>query len=227
MQVSGSNPGILGEQGISIFGQSRAIICFKIAHGCRYADDGLVHCKTLKQAEELLEELKERFAACGLELHPRKTKIVYCKDDKRQGNYPETKFDFLGYTFRSRHVRNQQTDKLFVGFTPAVSETSKKSMRKKTRKLNWRNRTDLSLEEIAQRYNPVLRGWLNYYGRYNRSAMYPVWRHFNKTLVAWAMAKYKSLKGRKIKTSLLLEEIARTSPGLFAHWKSGMKGSFA
>ena len=176
--------------------------------GCRYADDGLVHCETEQQAQQLLCELKQRFGECGLELHPIKTKIVYCKDGSRKGKYPNTSFDFLGYTFRPRVCKNSKLNKLFVGFSPAVSKTALKSMRAKTKKLNWRNRTELSLNDIAKRYNRVLQGWLNYYGRYNRSALYAVWHHFNKTLVAWAMHKYKPFRGHKTRAVSFLVKIA-------------------
>lgn len=195
---------------------------------CRYADDGLVHCETREQAEALLNELRERFEECGLELHPDKTKIVYCKDGKRKGKmYPNKSFDFLGYTFRARVCKNSKRNNLFMNFTPAVSKASMKSMRAKTRKYNLRNRTDLSLAEIAHWYNPILQGWLNYYGRYNRSALYPVWRHFNMTLVAWAMKKYKPLRKRKTKAAIFLERISEKQPKLFAHWRAGMQGGFA
>ena len=53
---------------------------------CRYADDGLVHCKTEEQALAMLNQLAQRFNQCGLELHPDKTKVVYCKDKNRSGN---------------------------------------------------------------------------------------------------------------------------------------------
>lgn len=99
-------------------------------------------------------------------------------------------------------------------------------MRATTRKFNWRNRTDLSLNDIAKRYNPVLNGWLHYYGRYQRSAMYPVWRHFNKTLIAWAVRKYKRLRNRKVWASKFLEKISKKQPYLFAHWRAGMQGAF-
>jgi RNA-directed DNA polymerase len=194
---------------------------------CRYADDGLVHCRTELEAQQLLEDLKVRFLECGLELHPIKTKIVYCKDGSRKEKHPETSFDFLGYTFQPRLVKNSKRNSLFVSFTPAVSKSALKSMRAKTRQFNWRNRTDLSLNEIAQRFNPVLSGWLNYYGRYQRSAMYPVWRHFNKTLVAWVMRKYKPLQRHKTRAAIFLEKIAEKEPHLFAHWRAGMEGGFA
>jgi len=194
---------------------------------CRYADDGLVHCRTELEAKQLLEDLKIRFQECGLKLHPLKTKIVYCKDVNRKEKYTEISFDFLGYTFRPRLVENRKRKSLFISFTPAVSKSALKSMRTKIRQCNLRNRTDLSLEEIAHRFNPVLNGWLNYYGCYQRSAMYPMLRHFNKTLVAWAMRKYKALKRRKTRASIFLEKIAEKEPQMFAHWRIGMKGAFA
>jgi len=194
---------------------------------CRYADDGLVHCRTEQEAQQILEDLKVRFLECGLELHPTKTKIVYCKDGSRKGKYPVTSFDFLGYTFQPRIVKNRKRNSLFVSFTPAVSKASLKSMRATTRKCAWRNRTDLSLNEIARKYNPVLSGWLHYYGQYRRSALYPVWRHFNKTLVAWAMRKYKHFRGHKTRTAIFLKQIAEKEPQMFAHWRAGMEGAFA
>ena len=114
-----------------------------------------------------------------------------------------------------------------MNFTPAVSKVAMKSMRAEIRKHGLRNLTGLSLAEIAHWYNPILNGWLNYYGRYTRSAMYPVWRHFNKTLIAWAMRKYKPLQKRKTKASIFLEEISEKQPNLFAHWRAGMQGGFA
>lgn len=193
---------------------------------CRYADDGLVHCKTEQQAEQILSELKRRFESCGLELHPAKTKIIYCKDEKRKKAYPATEFDFLGYSFRKRAVKNMKNNRLFLGFTPSVSKTSGKSMRAKTRERQFYKRTDMRLNEIASRFNPVLRGWIEYYGRYNRSGLYPVFRHFNKTLVAWARRKYKKLKART-RAAQFIEKIAKRQPHLFAHWKIGMFGAFA
>lgn len=194
---------------------------------CRYADDGLAHCKTKAEAKQLLAELQQRFKACGLELHPDKTKIVYCKDDNRKGDHVHTQFDFLGYCFRRRSVRNSKENKLFTSFTPAVSKAALKAIRAKTRSQGFRNRTDKELEEIAKEYNPVLKGWLNYYGRYNQSSLYPIWRHFNRTLVAWAMRKYKMLRGSKVKAAIYLQNRVEKQPNLFVHWKSGMVGSFS
>lgn len=194
---------------------------------CRYADDGLVHCKTELEAQQILAKLKERFESCNLELHPTKTKVVYCKDGSRQGDYPQTQFDFLGYTFRRRLVENKKRNSLFVSFTPAVSKDAQKAMRAETRRRSIRNRTELGLREIAEGYNPVLRGWMQYYGRYYPSALDSVLGHFNTTLVAWAMRKYKKLKGRKTRARHFLREIAVREPGLFPHWKKGKVLVFA
>ena len=194
---------------------------------CRYADDGLVHCKTQREAEAIKVMLQARFAECGLEMHPTKTKIVYCKDRSRKGKAANMKFDFLGYTFRPRVVKNTKRNTLFVNFTPAVSQAALKSMRAEIRKRGFRSRTELSLEDISRLFNPVLTGWLTYYGKYYPSAMYPVFRHFNLTLVAWAMYKYKRLKGHKTRAAMFLEKIAEKQPHLFIHWKRGTVGAFA
>jgi RNA-directed DNA polymerase len=194
---------------------------------CRYADDGLVHCKTEQEAQAIMAELNARFAECGLQMHPDKTQIVYCKDGSRKGKYPNTKFDFLGYTFRPRVVKNRKRNSLFVSFTPAVSAKALKAMRQTTRRLNYRNRTELSLRDISRLHNPVMRGWVAYYGKFYPSALYPVFRHINKTLVAWAMRKYRRLKGHKTRASRFLEEVAAKQPYLFVHWQRGMVGAFA
>lgn len=194
---------------------------------CRYADDGLVHCRTEAEAQQMLKVLKQRFEACGLELHPEKTKIVYCKDGSRKGQYEHTAFDFLGYTFRRRVCKNSKRNSLFVNFTPAVSKASLKAMRLKVRKWRVRMRTELSIEEMARWLNPKINGWIAYYGRYYRSALYGMCRHVNKALVRWARRKYKKLRHHKTRAALFMEGIAEREPTLFAHWKAGMVGGFA
>lgn len=194
---------------------------------CRYADDGLVHCKSIAQARFLLKVIRQRFGECGLELHPKKTKIVYCKDGRRRENFRNTAFDFLGYTFRRRRCKDHKTKSLILGFAPAVSTSALKVMRQKIRKMRIRSRTDLSLADIASWINPIVRGWLSYYGAFYRSEMYRLVRHVNKTLVRWAMRKFKHLRGRKTRAVSVLERVAKLRPNLFAHWQQGMLGSFA
>jgi hypothetical protein len=131
---------------------------------CRYADDGLVHCRNEQEAQALKSELQARLAECHLEMHPTKTKIVYCKDKKRKGTYPNVKFDFLGYCFRPRLVKRSRDNALFCGFNPAVSSSAMKAMRSTIRELKLRHQTQLSLQDIARQLNPLLRGWIEYYG---------------------------------------------------------------
>jgi RNA-directed DNA polymerase len=194
---------------------------------CRYADDGLVHCRTEQEAQTLKVELQTRLAECWLEMHPTKTKIVYCKDGKRRGTYPDTKFDFLGYCFRPRLVRRSRDGKLFWGFNPAVSDSALKDMRARIRDLDLLHQTQLSVEEIARQINPLLRGWIEYYGRYAPSALYPLLRYVNQRLLAWAMRKYKRFRAHKVCASHLLQRLARECASLFVHWQIGMTGTFA
>jgi RNA-directed DNA polymerase len=192
---------------------------------CRYADDGLVHCRTEVEAQKIMQALGERYKECGLEMHPSKTNIIYCKDNARKGKYPRVSFTFLGYTFQPRKVKNPRSGNLFIGFTPAVSREAQKSMRQEIRK--FRHRSDFNLEKLAGLYNPQLRGWTKYFGRFYPSAMYIVYRHFNQTLVAWAMRKYKPLRQHKTRASRFLLRIAQNKPKLFYHWSIGRMGTFA
>lgn len=194
---------------------------------CRYADDALIHTRTKKEANLLLSKLAKRFEECGLELHRKKTRIVYCNSRRYPINYRLKSFDFLGYTFRNRLCLNPETKGIFVGFIPGISKEAVKSIRAKIRALNIRNRTDWSLNKIALVMNPIIRGWLNYYGRYTHSALEPVLRHINLALMSWAMRKYKKLHGRKTAAAHLIWGIAKRQPGLFEHWKRGWTGVFA
>src|ERR1700745_2673495 len=176
---------------------------------CRYADDGLVHCHTQQEAEAIKAALQARLAECHLEMHPTKTKVVYCKDGKRKGKYPNVRFDFLGYCFRPRLVRRFRDNTLFCGFNPAVSSSAMKAMRSTIRELKLRRQTQLSLQDIACQLNPLLRGWIEYYGRYAPSALHPLLLYVNQTLVAWAMRKFKRFKAHKIRASRFLQKLSQ------------------
>ena len=188
----------------------------------RYADDSVVHCRTEEEAKTILESLKKRMQHCGLELHPVKTKIVYCKDDDRRGHYCTTKFDFLGYTFRQRRSKNRY-GKYFVNFSPAISNAAKKTIRQEMRSWKVHLRSDKTLLDLSRMFNPTLRGWFNYYGKYYKSGLYSVFVHFNRTLTRWAMRKYKKLKGHKRRAEYRLGRIAKAYPYLFYHWQVGLK----
>jgi RNA-directed DNA polymerase len=187
----------------------------------RYADDGVTHCRTRGEAEELLEQLHRRFRECGLELHPDKTRIVYCKDDDRRGDFPETRFEFLGYAFRPRRSKNRY-GKFFINFTPGVSNKACKAMRRTIRQWRLHLKPDKTLEDFSRMFNPVLRGWINYYGRFYKSALYPVLRHMNRALTVWARRKYKRFNRHRRRAEYWLGRIARREPQLFAHWQMGI-----
>jgi RNA-directed DNA polymerase len=187
----------------------------------RYADDGLVHCPTKEDAEGLLRELTERFGACKLELHPLKTRIVYCRDDDRRDNYPETSFEFLGYTFRPRRAKNKR-GKYFVSFLPAISPRAEKALRQQIHDWRLHLKPDKSIEDLSRMLNPIIRGWIRYYGRFYKSRLYRVLRHLNRALVHWARRKYKKLIRHRRRAEYWLGRLARRVPRLFAHWQMGI-----
>ena len=187
----------------------------------RFADDCVIHCKTEAQAVELRKNLEGRLNDCGLELHPQKTKIVFCGQERRNRTYPIIAFDFLGYTFRRRKAKGKQGI-YFTSFLPAISNKAKVAVRDKMRSWKLHRRGGSELKRMASFINPILRGWINYYGAFNKAEFYKVLRHMNKLLVRWASRKYKRLKGRKIRAIRWLAEIAKREPNLFGHWRYGV-----
>ncbi|WP_066717050.1 group II intron reverse transcriptase/maturase [Clostridium sp. Marseille-P299] len=186
----------------------------------RYADDGIAHCASLKQAKYLQRRLEERFMRFGLELNLDKTRIVYCKDDDRKGNHEYTSFDFLGYTFRPRHAMNKY-GKFFTNFLPAMSEKAKKSIRKTVRKWKLQHKPDKELRDLANMFNSQIQGWINYYTHFYKSEIYDVLRYINQRLVYWVRRKYKKRNARR-RAEYWLGEIAKRDRTLFAHWKFGI-----
>jgi RNA-directed DNA polymerase len=189
----------------------------------RYADDALVHCRSEAEARTVLEAIRGRLAKCGLELHPTKTRIVYCKDDDRPGEYEHVAFDFLGYTFQPRRAKNRW-GRYFVSFLPAISTKAAMAIRQTIR--NWRmasTRNNQRLEDLARLANPVVRGWLNYYGRFYRSRCVQVLRSFNEALGKWAQRKYARFRRRERAAMHWLGRIARRDPDLFVLWRQGVR----
>lgn len=189
---------------------------------CRYADDGVVHCRTEEEALMIKEVLEARFKECNLELHPEKTRIIYCEDDDRRGEHPHTRFDFLGFTFRSRRSKDRW-GKSFINFSPAVSNEAGKEMRQETRRWKLHLRSDKSLEDLSRMLSPKVRGWIHYYGSFYKSALYPTLRHLNRILVRWAMRKFKRLRHHLTNAVHWLGRIAKRQPELFPHWQFGVK----
>ena len=186
----------------------------------RYADDGIAHCASLKQAKYLQRRLQERFAGFGLELNLEKTRIVYCKDDDRKGNHEYTSFDFLGYTFRPRHAKNKY-GKFFTNFLPAMGEKAKKAIRKEVRGWKLQLKPDKDLWDIANMFNKQIQGWINYYTHFYKSEIYEVLRYINGRLVYWVRRKYKNRNSRQ-RAEYWLGKIAKRDRKLFAHWKFGI-----
>lgn len=186
----------------------------------RYADDGVAHCVSLKQAKYLIKRLEERFRKFGLELNLDKTKIVYCKDEDRTGDYENTSFDFLGYTFRPRGAKNKQGE-IFINFLPGISNKAKKAIRKEVRCWKLQLRPDADIKDIARMFNSKIQGWINYYSKFYKTECYDVWKYINRCLVKWAWKKYKNINSRK-RAVKWLNEIAIKDKNLFAHWKIGI-----
>jgi RNA-directed DNA polymerase len=183
----------------------------------RYADDAICHCRSEAQAQDLRRALEKRFAECRLQLHPQKTKVIYCKDANRPVAYPAISFDFLGFTFRPRSARNRD-GRHFVSFLPAVSKQATKRLRQRVRRWRLHMRNDLDLETVAASVRPALSGWVRYYGRFYPSKLRGELRTIDEFIVRWAMRKYKRFRGRQMASWDWLRSVKRRNPQLFAHW---------
>lgn len=187
----------------------------------RYADDAILHCRSKQQAEYVLRNLNKRMQDVGLELHSEKTKLVYCKDYRRQENHPTVKFDFLGYSFQPRTTMSKKTGKLFLGFDCAISIGSKKRIADKMKELDIVHLTHKSIVGVAQFLEPYIRGWINYYGKYRISALNPIFQLLRKRLVMWARKRYKRYKTNLNKAYDWLKRVKEQFPNLFYQWKLG------
>ncbi len=188
----------------------------------RYCDDGVVHCTTEKQALSVRDAIARRLADCGLDLHPDKTRIVYCKDANRRATYANERFDFLGYTFRARSAVGK-TGKVFASFQPAVSSDALAEMSQKLRSWRINRRTNKTLDDLAQLVNVVVQGWINYYGRFYQTGLYPLLSRIDNYVVRWATRKYKRLHGSHRRARRWLVLVAKRAPRLFAHWRLGVR----
>jgi RNA-directed DNA polymerase len=193
----------------------------------RYADDAIVHCRTETEAQEVRAAIAARMEECRLELHPVKTKIVYCKDEDRRRRYPNEKFDFLGYGFQPRKSKNR-FGKYFINFSPAISDEAGKSIREEIRSWNLHLRSDKAIEDLSRMFNPKIRGWLQYYGRYYRSALYPLYATTGPLAGPLGVSEYKKLRGHLRRATHWIARISRRDSKLFAHWQMGVRrGSMA
>jgi RNA-directed DNA polymerase len=188
----------------------------------RYCDDAVVHCASERQARVVLEAIAERLARCRLELHPVKTRIVYCKDSNRHGSHEHEQFGFLGYTFRPRLARSR-SGAFFVSFSPAVSDEAAKAVRQTIKRWRLHRWSESTLTDLARAINGTVQGWANYYGRFYPSEFARSLRRINDYLVRWAMWKYKRLRRHPARARAFLANVARREPDLFAHWRLGLR----
>jgi RNA-directed DNA polymerase len=183
----------------------------------RYADDIVIHLKSETQAKLLKEKLTERLQQCKLDLNPAKTKIVYCKDEDRTADYPNISFVFLGFEFRPRGAKNKY-GKVFCNFLPAASKTALTRMKRTVRAWRLKWCCEKSLEDLSRMFNPIARGWIQYYSKYYKSALFPLAEHINQHLGKWVANKYKPFKRRPRGARHALGKMARKKTDLFAHW---------
>ncbi len=183
----------------------------------RYADDAVVHCTTEAQARKVLAALSTRMEQVGLRLHPDKTKIVYCKDSNRRGDFSVTSFTFLGYTFRPRAARNKKDRVVFTAFLPAASSEALKEMGRRIRSLRIHRWVNDDLAGLAAKLNPIVAGWMHYYGKFTRSVLHPLLERINSYLMRWARNKYKRRRSYRRCKQWWRAVLAR-EPTLFAHW---------
>jgi group II intron reverse transcriptase/maturase len=186
----------------------------------RYADDLVVHCNSQTEAEEVLKAIRKRLEECRLELNEQKTKIVYCKKDHRKDKFKTVKFDFLGYSFQPRTTTTKEGE-VFLGFDCAISRKSENKIAEVIRKSRFHRRTDRDIYWIAAVFNPKIRGWINYYGKFRMNMLMRIFRIFNWRLIKWAARKYKRFKRNMYKAGDWLRNLAKCYPGLFIHWQYG------
>ena len=184
----------------------------------RYADDLICHCRSEKEARALWSALEVRFGTCKLALHPQKTKLVYCKDANRHGDYPIQSFDFLGYTFRPR-TAVWRDGRLGVSFQPAASPKALKAIRQTFRRWEIHRRSDKGLTDLARMFNPYIQGWINYYSHFYGSEMTRTLLRIDAYLIRWGRNKYKRLRERTAGVRHWFARVVRADPRLFAHWR--------
>lgn len=187
----------------------------------RYADDIIVHCHTKKKAEELLLQIKERMTQCKLELHPDKTKIVYCKDFRRKETNENVQFNFLGFSFQPRPTKNKQTGKIQNQFDLAISREAQKKIVEEINYFRVHQWSEATIEEIADRLYSKLQGWINYFGRFRKWEFLRVFRRLTFRLMKWVQNKYKITSIRQ--SYEWLRNYQKQHPNLFVHWRYGFK----
>lgn len=186
----------------------------------RYADDIIVHCKTEEQSEEVLLAIKSRMAECQLELHEKKTKIVYCKKYKMRSNSKPVKFDFLGFSFQPR-PSSTKDGFMFLGYDCAISQSSRNKIVSDIKSTKFQRWTNRSIEEIAEFFNSKILGWIGYFGKFRKHKLNPLFRIFESRLIEWARRRYKRFNNSYMKACKWFYRFKENNVKLFAHWRKG------
>ncbi len=185
----------------------------------RFADDAVIHCASERQARVVRDAVARRLAEVGLELHPDKTRIVYCKDSNRQGTYEQVSFTFCSYTFRPRKAYNKRRRVAFTSFLPAVSLGKLTLMSRRVGSWRIHRRVNVTLDDLAAGINQVLRGWFAYFTAFYSTAVIPLCNRIDRHLVRWARWKYKRLERSDKRARAWLRGVHSRTPGLFVHWR--------
>lgn len=190
----------------------------------RYADDIIVHCCSQTEAEAVLKAIRERLGECSLQLNEKKTKIVYCKKDHRKDKFKTVQFDFLGFSFQPRSTSNRNGE-MFLGFDCAISRKSEIKIAEEIRKSDFHQWISSSIYRIAEVFNPKIRGWIHYYGKFRRHMLMRIFRIFHRRLIKWAVNRYGRFRNSEHKAGRWLRNLAGSYPGLFVHWQYGFQSA--
>ncbi|HNG85379.1 MAG TPA: group II intron reverse transcriptase/maturase [Bacteroidia bacterium] len=191
----------------------------------RYADDIIVHCNSEEESREVLSAIRERMSACELNLNEEKTKIVYCKTANRKLKFKTVKFDFLGFSFKPQMTKNRKLNKYYLGYNCSISRKSELSIGKEIKETKFHQWTGSTILEIADTFNPKLRGWYNYYGEFQPYKLNRIFGIFNWRLIKWAVKKYKRFNGSMRKAGNWIRATAKSYPNIFVHWQHGFIGA--
>ena len=187
----------------------------------RYADDVVIHCQSKEQAMAVKASVEERLRRCKLEAHPEKTRLVYCRNSGRRQDHEHIQFDFLGYRFKPRAAKDRRGEQ-FTSFLPAISDKAAKAIATEIKSWGIHHMSDQELSDLSRRFNPKIRGWLAYFGRFYPSALHGALQPLNRRLVRWAQRKYKRFRTKQTRTWEWLRGVATSKPHLFAHWSAGI-----
>ena len=187
----------------------------------RYADDVIVHCNTREEAEVILFQITGRMTQCQLELHPLKTKIVYCKDFKRKDKHEHVQFDFLGFSFQPRSTILKRSGSIRTQFDLAISRASQKKIVEEVNSFRIHRWSNGTIEEIADELYSKLQGWINYYGKFRKWEFLNIFRRLSYRLMRWVQNRYKILGVNEAYEWLRLYQ--KEHPNLFVHWRVGFK----